>query len=276
MSGVASTFREWSFVTFIMGAFSFVVGVAALPLRFILRENLGERTVRPFSFVLAIALHIYYFTVFDAAIMFVSVLSVSGDPFQTLGLKQFIYAGLFILFNPYSLFLFWSIRRAIKHYKQKIRDALNNDMSYTYYRGDSRYFKSWHKPTIYGFEANDKTIRVLGEPKAICVIGFAIAIVSAVILATLILIVETESLLLLTTAATFFATGLVLVLDSVFLAIDEVSLVLSRRDKVLDILDSERDAQTIVEQKDVMKFKHNLGRQDKNTIETNEDDWVQD
>lgn len=276
ISGASSAFRGWNFLSIILGAFNFVVGIAALPLRLILRKNIGERSIQPISFVLAITLHVYYFTLFDTQLVAVSILGTADNSFlNEMGLEIILYVGGLILINPYSLFLLWVIYRGVKHFRQKIRSALSEEVSYTYHRGESRYFQKWDKPTIFGFDVNDETIRMLAEPKAVLVIGLAISLASAVITGGLIFFFEIESIFLIATFASLTASGLVIAFDAFCLGIDEITLALNRRSKILDILDSEEDARVIVEQKDTLKSKRiQKGILDNPKESTEDDDMV--
>ena len=252
-SGAVGALRGWGFASFLLGAFSFIIGVAALPLRLVLRKNIGERSVRPFAFILSIALHIYYFTIFDSMIAALAILGVDSSVFEGVGYEGLIYLALFALINPYTLLLLWAVRMGVLHFKQKIKEAQEGKTGYTYYRGESRYFVNWDKPSINGFETNEDSIRALAEPKAVAAIALTVSLLSAIAILILIFLVESKSVLLVASLATIFATGLVVFLDAICLAIDEISLVLGRRDKVLDMLDSEEDANTLMGQKDEMQ-----------------------
>lgn len=279
ISGASNVFKGWNIATFILGAFSFLIGIAALPLRLILRDNIGERSIRPFAFILALGIHIYYFTQFDTLVAVISVLGIHGDPFDGLSGYQAIgFLFLFASINPYTLFLFWVFRRGIKHFRQKIREAQSGHVGYSYYRGESRFFSAWDKPTIYGFPTSQDSIRMLGEPKAIIVIGIATSFSSALLLLFSAFVLETESVLLVATLATVFATGLVISFDGLCLMLDEISLALNRRDKVLDMLDSEEDLKLIVGQKDEMKAERlqSSNHSKDNLSSEEEDDLIED
>lgn len=217
-------------------AFSFIIAAASIPLRLFLRDNLGERTIKPMMFLIAIALHIYYFTIFDVILVLIAASVV--DDFST---NQMIQMGLIGLLNPYFIFLVLVIRKGIKHYRQKIREAVNHQTGYTFYRGDSKYFASWAGKKVHGFTADDNIIRMIVEPKAVLKLGFAVFLLCTAISLYSVFIAETENAYALFFAFSLGCTGLVLVLDAICLFIDELSLFLGKRDKVLDTLDGQTD-----------------------------------
>lgn len=234
-------------VGFLFQAFNFVVGVAALPLRLFLRKNLGERTIRPGAFVLSIILHGYYFTKFDILLVVLGSVSVWNK--TSAGLEQAIITGLFILINPYFIILILVVWRGIKHFKQKIREATNNQTGHSYYRGESKYFEHKKGKKMWGFVINDELIRMLVEPKAILKYGLVTALLSLAIVLYLLLIVETEAGYLLVSLVSVGCTGLVLIFDAVCLFFDEFSLKMVKRDKVLDMADGQIDMVEIMNQK---------------------------
>jgi hypothetical protein len=235
-----------SFFALITQAFSFIVGIAALPLRLFLRKNLGERTIRPGMFLLSIALHIYYFTIFDSWLLILTILSREGD----LSLDHLFPSGLFLLLNPYFIFLFFVIQKGVRHFKQKFREGKNNQTGYSYHRGESKYFDSWHGKKVWGMNANDQIIRMIVEPRFVFKLGLLMVFVPLMItlFTTLILSVETVSLYSL--FASLACTGLVLALDGLCLFIDELSLFLAKRDHVLDMLDGQDDMKEMMESRE--------------------------
>lgn len=221
-------------------AFSFIIASASIPLRLFLRENLGERTIKPMMFLFSIAIHIYYFTIFD--IIFVVLAATVVDDFST---NQMIQMGVMGLLNPYFIFLIVVIRKGIKHYKQKVREAANYQTGYTFHRGDSKYFTDSIGKKVHGFYADENIVRMIVEPKAVFKLGMALFLVCSAVSLYSFFIAETENPYVLFFAFSIGCTGLVLALDAICLFIDELSLFLGKRDKVLDILDSQDDMNEI-------------------------------
>lgn len=227
-------------------AFSFVVGISALPLRLFLRKNLGERSIRPGTFMLSIALHIYYFTIFDALLILVSIISLDLGEVTT---EQMIRLAVFILINPYFIFLILVIRKAIIHFRRKIREAKSGQVSHSYYRGESRYFSNRKGGKIWGFTIDETTTRMLVEPKSIFKYGLVLFFCCLAILLYMILITESNSEYLTAFLASLGCTGLVISFDAICLFLEEFTLFMSKRDKVLDMLDSQDDMSEIVKEK---------------------------
>jgi len=242
--------KNISFWGLLTQAFSFVVGISALPLRLFLRKNLGERSIRPGTFILSIALHIYYFTIFDALLILLSIVSLDLGEVTT---EQMIRLAVFILVNPYFIFLILVIRKAIIHFRQKIREAKSGQVSHSYYRGESRYFSNRKDGKIWGFTINETITRMLVEPKSIFKYGLVIFFCCLAILLYIILILEYKSEYLNAFLASLGCTGLVISFDAICLFLEEFTLFMSRRDKFLDMLDAQDDMSELVKEKNKIK-----------------------
>lgn len=241
-----------TFSTLLFQAFNFVVGIAALPLRIFLRSNLGERTIKPGSFLLAIGLHIYYFTIFDGLLFTLGAIPLFKDTSLNeifIDPNRLLITLFFFLFNPYFIFLLIVIIRGIKHFKQKIREAQENKVGYTFYRGDSRYFKDWLGGNTWGFLIDETVLRTIVEPRAIFKYGIVSFLFSLAIIMLMIFIFEYESGYLLLFFASLGCTGLVLGFDALCLALDEFALFYSKREKALDLLDGKEDMDKLSKQK---------------------------
>lgn len=227
-------------------AFSFVVGIASLPLRLFLRKNIGERSINFGTFLLSIALHIYYFTIFDVLLV-LGVTSFVTDMTTT----KMVMLGLFGLVNPYFIFLLLVLIAGIKHFKQKIREGKNNETGYTYFRGQSKYFDNLKNGKAWGFEIDNVVVRMIVEPRTVFKIGLTLFFISLTIIIYLFFVSELKGLYayLYVFLASLGCTGLVLAFDSICLFIDEFSLFMNKRDKTLDMLDGQEDVTKIVNAK---------------------------
>jgi len=242
MQGVASLGRGISFSSLIFQAFHFVVGVAALPLRLLLRDDLGERTVRPGAFLLSVALHIYYFTIFDLLIALGATSAITNPSNEDIAILVIV-----ALSNPYFIFLVIVIRRGIKHFKQKIRAARSNQTGYSYAAGKSRYFEKWIGRTVYGFDVNDSIIRLIIEPRAILKWGILTFLACLGIVLWMVFLLDSEASYIYIFIISLGCTGLVAAFDAICLFIDELALQLRKRDKVLDMLDAQDDANELMQ-----------------------------
>ena len=157
---------------------------------------------------------------------------------------------IFILLNPYFIFLVLVIIRGVKHFKQKIQEAKNNNIGYTYSRGESRFFNSWMGQKTWGFHIDELITRMIVEPRAVLKYGLVLFLFSLAIVLFMILILESKASYIYMILASLGCTGLVFAFDAICLFIDELALFLSKRDKVLDIIDSKVDATAITEERD--------------------------
>jgi len=236
--------KNISFTGLLFQAFDFVIGVAALPLRLFLRENLGERSIKFGTFLLSIGLHIYYFTIFD-------ILLVLGGAamLDDLTNEKMLLIGLFALINPYFIFLILVFRKGVKHFKQKIKAAKNNEVGYSYSRGVSKYFSNLKEGQAWGFDIDDRVVRIIVEPRSVFKVGMILFLGSLAIVLYMIFISESESSYVYVFFASLGCTGLVLSFDAICLFIDEFSLFMKRRDKVLDMLDGQEDMSKLMNEK---------------------------
>ena len=267
----AKNITFWGLLT---QAFSFIVGISALPLRLFLRKNLGERSIRPGTFLLSIALHIYYFTIFDALFVFLGTVPFNMDGKITT--ENVVIFGLIILFNPYFIFLFSVTRRGIKHFRQKIREAKNSQTAYSYSHGDSKYFTGWKGGKVWGFTVDDTITRMIVEPKSIFKYGMVTFLFCLAVYLYLIFYAKPDTSYLALFLVSLACTGLVFSFDAICLFIEEFTLFTNKRDKVLDMLDGQDDMQEIMQEKGILE-KARINEQMKNSntaLEDTEDDVI--
>lgn len=235
---------RYNFIGTLFQALNFIVGIAAIPLRLFLRKDIGERSIRPISFFLSIALHIFYFTIFDILLL-LGIMELLDDMSYE-GSGAALKLTVAILLNPYLILLIMSIVFGVKHFKQKIEEGRNNQTYYSYSRGKSRFFKPSKTNKVWGFIRTEDMVRLLVEPRFVFVFGlltFAICLSGILYFH---FISENAPPLLLSLLISFGCTGLVLMFDAICLFADEMGIFLQQRDKALDILDAREDATTIL------------------------------
>lgn len=254
----AKNLTIWGLLT---SAFSYIVGIATIPMRLLLRSNIGERSIRVGSFLIALGLHIYAY--FKLGIYVVGFQYLMG------GIEfEGILVYVLILLNPYVIFLLFILAVGVKHFRQKISQALSFKVGNSYHRGESKYFENWRDFKIFGFVADDTVIRMLVEPRAVMKYSASISLfcLSIVFLSLAykfnlsffgILISS-----MLTSSILFFLTGLCLF-------VEEFSLYMVKRDRALDLLDGEFDM------KEILSMKNHI-EQDRNTRQQKVEDGLED
>ncbi|MBL7815680.1 MAG: hypothetical protein JNL70_11745 [Saprospiraceae bacterium] len=202
----------------ILGVVFFAVAIAAYPAKLFFREHLGERAIRiidPFIYLIAFC-QLGFWTALGSFLLHSVLL---GDGL----LKDWSWLGIALsLPIPSLVFLFWLFRISYKHFKSiNLHQSIEYDnRCHSFYRGDSRYFKSfigknWRNATVSQFH-----IQLLAEPLSTFLFGIALLFLDMTL-------------------------GIALMIGGVCFFIDEFEVIRRRRDMVLDVLDGEMDAMYI-------------------------------
>lgn len=224
----------------------FVVSAGALPLRMILRKNLGERSFSIFGFIVSVGFYIYYGILLGGA----GVITLTSQLFGGVEANWLDYARV-ILLNPFLIFIAIVIIRAVQHFKKVMRKAQNNQVQYSYFRGEGKYFRKRKGGKKWGFEIDERFMRMVIEPLAILKIGLLILFIAAgAVTFNYFYVVMTDSLIYLQPILIWTAVlGLVLVLSAIFLFLEEFGIMMRIRGAVLDLIDADIDMQMIMKRK---------------------------
>lgn len=224
----------------------FVVSAGALPLRMILRKNLGERSFTILGFIVSICFYAYYGMLLGG----IGVIALTSQLFGGIEENWMNYARL-ILLNPFLIFMIIVIIKAIQHFKKVMRRAQKNQIQYSYFRGEGIFFRKRKGGQKWGFEIDERFMRMVIEPIAVLKIGFLILFTSiGVVTFNYFYVVMTELLIFLQPILIWTAVlGLVLVLSSIFLFLEEFGIMMRIRGAVLDLIDGDIDMQIIMKRK---------------------------
>lgn len=227
----------------------FIVSAGALPIRIILRKNLGERSFSLFGFIVSMCFYIYY-GVFLGAF---GVVFLTDKFFGSTETNRLGYTRITLL-NPLLIFIVIVIILAIKHFKNVMKRAQHNQAQYSYFRGEGKYFRKHKGRKKWGFEIDERFMRMVIEPLAMFRIGFLILLVS---IATLsfnhFYVVMTKSLIFLQPIIIWTAMlGFVLLLGSICLFLEEFGIMMRIRGAVLDLIDADIDMQIVMRKKTEM------------------------
>lgn len=230
-------------------AYSFVVSAGALPVRLFLRKNIGERSFSPAGFVVSLGFYIFY----------CGLLGGMGAWTIT---KQFLWPTesysldvkliqLNIFLNPLLFFFIIVFIKGFRHFKRIIREAQNNQTGYSYYRGDGIYFRKRLGKKKWGFQIDERFMRMVIEPLASFRLGFAILLISGGVVAINILFfVLSEPLKFILVFLVWLAfLGIVLMFSSICLFLDEFGIMMRIRGSVLDLIDSDIDMKILLKKK---------------------------
>ncbi len=246
----------------------FIVGVGAIPVRLLIHKNFGERSISPLALLISLGFHVYYltldlnsYTLLGAYILYdlfgITILDISGDsPMEKASLW------LLLLFNGYFIYLYEVFIVNGKKVYHNIANSFKNDKveKSTYFRGESEYFDkenfvSKQKWTIFGKQIiTEINFRILIEPQKIFLYGLAIFLLFTAFSGLLLIF---SDVFIFKWFAYFCLTcipvGILISLSAICLFLEEYGIYSRIRHSALDILDSEKDYQIIMHQKEELQ-----------------------
>lgn len=240
------------FIGLLLSLYYFLIGVGGIPVRLLMRRNLGERA---FSFLGLVTCLLFY--LFLAAIIWDSIWSdCMNDNYDVVtyveheGLeywKAFFFYLLIIFLNPISFFIVFIFAKGLSHFKKVFLNIIENEFQYSKYRGDGIYFNEKLGGKFWGLEVNDLTIRMLIEPVSVIRICLPLYIICYLILSY---IGETDvssyfSFFLSSTFLGFLIVNLFYSLSAVFVFLEELATNITLRNSALDLIDAEAESDLI-------------------------------
>lgn len=224
----------------------FIVSVGALPIRLILRKNLGERSFTIFGFIVSMCFYIFY-GIFLGGF---GVISLVTQFFGEIEITWLTNIRIFLL-NPFFIFMLVVISKAVTHFKDIFRKIRTNQIQYSYFRGESIYFKKRKGGKKWGFEIDERFIRMVIEPLAVLRIGLLIFLVAAgVVSFNYFYILMTKTLLFFQPILIWTAIlGLTLVFSALCLFLEEFGIMMRIRNSVLDLIDADIDMQIVMKKR---------------------------
>lgn len=217
----------------IVSSYNFVISVCSIPMRLVFRKNMGERAFSPFAFIVAFIF--YFFWGLFLGTFFVMLFFKHNYTINEYFMWMPIY---FFVTTPYSWCLFLLAYFGINHFRRIIKKARNNDIGYSYFRGESRFYKStFTGKKVWRFEADDSFTRMIIEPLSSLVVGAFIMIT----LALIIIFTSTPSKLMATHLMWWMMFGAAISFSSLCLFLEEFGIMMRLRAAVLDLVDAEKD-----------------------------------
>lgn len=230
-------------------AYSFVVSAGAVPVRVFLRRNIGERSFSPAGFVISLAFYFFYFGLWGGLIL-------GSMQNKYLWVPEFPIAGFTLLklnffLNPFLLFLVIVFFKGVQHFKRLIREAQHNQTGYSYYRGDGIYFRKKLGKKKWGFQIDERFMRMVVEPLAAFRLGFIIFFIAGGIVTINILYFVLSDPLKYTLIFLMWLSvlGIAVMFSSLCLFLDEFGIMMRIRGSVLDLIDSEIDMKILLKKK---------------------------
>ncbi|MCI5091154.1 hypothetical protein [Phaeodactylibacter sp.] len=242
--------------TFIQ-SYAFIVSIGAIPARLYYRENLGERAFSPFALIICLAFYGYFGAIQGTFIgaEIVALILPRGESIMTSEGTIGLYL-ICLLLSPVMLFLVFTTNMGIKHFKKVFQEADEKDVvRYSYYRGDSRYFKDLiGKVSKRGKVLTEQYVRMIVEPRKTAGTGLTILlIVLAVILVSY--LIDMKLPIVVSYYLSFFLmTSLFILFSAQCLYLEEFGIKLRVRGKVLDMTDGEYDMMFIKAERDRLKL----------------------
>ncbi|MCA0235856.1 MAG: hypothetical protein LCH81_05700 [Bacteroidetes bacterium] len=242
-------------------AYYFLIGTGSIPARLLMRKNLGERAFSPFAFLLCVFFFIYYgFVPWDEDFPILGVVGVVGNLGAShfwgieSNLSRLILAN--IILNPCLWFIVWLIIKGFQHFKSVIKKVRNNQIEYSYYRGEGRYFEHRMKGKKWGFDIDERFIRMVIEPLAIFRVSFSIFILG--ILTGLAIYRWGDQANEINGYILIFLgwltnLGLLATFSAVCLFLEEYGIMARIRDAALDLIDGEYDMAFVMKKKEELQ-----------------------
>ena len=233
--------------------FNFIIGAGAIPIRLLLRKDMGERSIGIFAFILALAGHIYY--LYEYIVIYSLLPLMYQDNLDSLNLLTVVVFVCFL--NPFIIYLLNISSLGLKHFRVVYAKAKANvveDNSYS--RGTSRLFKyknyqgKQRSFLTFKYLVNETTMRMIVEPMKMLGFGATIFLVSLIPSFSFIINSIKAYKILSITFLSLSATGLVIMLSAICLFIEEFSIFMRIRGAALDMIDAEHDLKIIIEEKE--------------------------
>lgn len=233
------------------------VGAAAIPARLRLRKNFGERAFSPSAVLVSISFYIY---MCSRVIWFLP--EDENDSSDSFVQAIVVIVFLILPLNSFSFFLIKTFKLAYNHFKEIYSHSEDKNYKYTYYRGEPISNNYSHKigTKIFGYEVDEKIIRIYFEPKGFVVEHLkkaGISLVGIVVVGVSAYSIYNEGNYWLAVPAGLFCLWLItyifanlsLAFSGFCLLLEEISIVMKIRDTVLDMVDGEYDMQFLLNQK---------------------------
>ena len=242
----------------------FLVGTGAIPVRLLIHENFGERSISPLALLTSLGFHLWYvfeyaggFTVLGSygVFAFFGIESFDINPETTF--ETIAFLSLFVI-NGFIIYLIEVFIINGKKIFKIIADSLREDpiTKNSYSRGESVYFKiedylGKEKRTILGKQIIDESkFRMLIEPQKVFLYGLGILLLFLTI--DVLLAAFFDSLFIswiVIFCLSCSSVGLLISLSAICLFLEEFGIHSRIRDSALDILDGGRDLKLIMETK---------------------------
>ena len=245
----------------------FIIGAGAVPVRLLIRDNIGERSITPLALFTSLGIHIWY--VYGVIFQFTGLgvfgffalgryigLTTIPNSFTTL---EWVVVGLLFLLNGFHIYIVTPFFiRGRRHFKKVSKRAKNNEFNEeegSYYRGDIKCFTkrlgTIAKTPIGRFKVDKDNFGILIEPYYSALRGIGVTFISLVIaffipILPIPFIFKLCSIFFLSVAG----VGILYILSAFCLFLEELGLFLRVRDAALDIIDGEKDLKKILKVRD--------------------------
>jgi len=230
----------------------FVVGAAAIPVRLLLRENFGERSISPLAWGISLFLHFWY--IFEYLGKFIGLnlsprFLIYEDP--DFSVMEVVILSILIIVNGFFIYIINTFfLKGFKHFRTIVdkakRGELPND---SYYRGNGKYFRHLLgrriKTPVGRFIVDEDILRIVVEPFMMLIftlIGFFVTVVIAIILSVIPTVIP---LVISAFISSFAGTFIVIGISAICLFLEELGIYLRPRYAALDMIDGQIDLDRI-------------------------------
>lgn len=248
--------RHNIFVSMLITAYFFLVSAGGIPVRLLMRKNMGERAISIMGLVTSLLFYAVI-SLFGVVIMyeilyldnpfFFNYTEKSGVTFW----QQLVFDILILLINPVTLFLVITLSKGAQHFKTIFFKVQKNHLQYSKHRGESICFTPNPDNKFFGLSENGLIIRMLKEP--FIVLRLAVPL-SIILLVTLIVTPSPNpnSLLGFIVSELLISclfVQLIFEFSALCLFLEEFGLITNYRNAVLDIIDGEAESDLLMKVK---------------------------
>ncbi|MGH1438038.1 MAG: hypothetical protein ACRBG0_26625 [Lewinella sp.] len=241
--------------------FFFVVSIISTPCKLILREKLGERVIGLSSFAIFLLWYAFVTSIIliligqygeSSFLMQWSKMSFFGA--ASFSWKTFFFNVFLVLINPIFAFAILFLAEGINHFARCIKMIRDKKISYSYFRGDSRYFKKWIGKKLWGHAIDGTTHKLLIEPFMVFKYSSIILLLSIVTMRMQPSSNSYEAITLIFNSISIgsFSISIIFLLGAIALFAEEILILKHQRDALLDMIDSEYDLKQVLDSKELV------------------------
>ena len=246
----------------------FIIRAASIPVRLLLRKNMGERAFSILGFLSSLTLFsiggVVLFSISHEFLL--NTTSKVSDLYSLYGKSgsEYWVSLLFILLltltNPLAIFLVLTMDLGIQHFKVVLIDIRNNVLRYSKHRGESLDSKGKPNMNFFGLKIDESITRMIIEPFWVIVYTLPLLILCLGVLFYNVdfKINSSFELLIFNFLLGALIVHFFLIFSAFCVFVEEAEIRTNLRNSALDVIDAEAESQLILEMKNQIASDRNL------------------